>query len=331
MDWNNDGKKDLITGERDGYLRLFINSGTNASPVFNSFSFIQVGGNTFDSGYNSMPAVVDWNNDGKKDLLCGEHDGKIFLLTNVGADAAPVFQSTSYIQDQGQDLIIYSGRTSPDVVDWDRDGKKDILAGDKDGYVYFFRNVGTDAAPVFNGSVQLKAGGQTIDIGYNSRPYAVDWDNDQVMDLVCGCYDINASSGLVWGFHAKGPLAIDFNQLSVASGGAIGFELNAGPGYANRNYLIFTSITGTEPGTPLPGGMVLPINWDVLTNLGLKIVNSPIFSNFLGVLDLKGKAVATFNTFGPLPAGSFGVLSFAYGLGDPWDYVSNAASVEIVP
>ena len=36
-DWNGDGKKDLIVGHfmgKDGNVKLFINSGTDAAPVF---------------------------------------------------------------------------------------------------------------------------------------------------------------------------------------------------------------------------------------------------------------------------------------------------------
>ena len=45
VDWNNDGKKDLIVGEFDqGYIRLYLNQGTDSNPVFNGYSLIQSGG-----------------------------------------------------------------------------------------------------------------------------------------------------------------------------------------------------------------------------------------------------------------------------------------------
>jgi len=44
-DWNNDGKKDLIVGQfRDGAIRLYLNEGTDAAPVFGEFSLLQAGG-----------------------------------------------------------------------------------------------------------------------------------------------------------------------------------------------------------------------------------------------------------------------------------------------
>jgi hypothetical protein len=40
----------------------------------------------------TTPAVADWNNDGKKDLLVGQYYyGNVFLFTNTGTNAAPAF------------------------------------------------------------------------------------------------------------------------------------------------------------------------------------------------------------------------------------------------
>jgi len=45
-DWNNDGLKDLLVGQNDfGKIRLYLNSGTNSSPVFTNYTFIQADGN----------------------------------------------------------------------------------------------------------------------------------------------------------------------------------------------------------------------------------------------------------------------------------------------
>ena len=44
-DWNNDGKKDLIVGQfKDGAIRLYLNEGTDAAPVFRESSVLQAGG-----------------------------------------------------------------------------------------------------------------------------------------------------------------------------------------------------------------------------------------------------------------------------------------------
>ncbi|OPL18166.1 MAG: hypothetical protein AVO35_06585 [Candidatus Aegiribacteria sp. MLS_C] len=44
-DWDGDGLKDLILGQfASGYIRFYKNEGTNASPVFNSFSYLYADG-----------------------------------------------------------------------------------------------------------------------------------------------------------------------------------------------------------------------------------------------------------------------------------------------
>jgi hypothetical protein len=44
-DWNNDGNKDLVVGQfTNGYIRLFLNQGTDANPVFNGGTLIESSG-----------------------------------------------------------------------------------------------------------------------------------------------------------------------------------------------------------------------------------------------------------------------------------------------
>jgi len=45
LDWNGDGKKDLIVGQfASGRIRLFLNEGTDAAPRFSSFTSLEAGG-----------------------------------------------------------------------------------------------------------------------------------------------------------------------------------------------------------------------------------------------------------------------------------------------
>jgi hypothetical protein len=57
------------------------------------------------------------------------------------------------------------GHFVPTVVDWNGDGKKDLIVGSfsgEPGNVRLYINVGTDAEPKFNKPVFLEAGGQPI-------------------------------------------------------------------------------------------------------------------------------------------------------------------------
>jgi len=187
VDWNNDGKKDLVTGTYPGQILLFLNQGTDAAPVFNSTAYIQVGGSTFDCGTRSMIDVVDWNNDGRKDLLCGEYYGRVYLLLNTGAEATPSFAVSTFVQNGGSTLDVGT-MAHPVAVDWDGDGRKDLLVGSDGGTVQYFRNVGTDGAPSFSGADLLVLdNGATLDAGSKSRPEVVDWNGDGRPDLLAGC------------------------------------------------------------------------------------------------------------------------------------------------
>ena len=94
--------------------------------------------------------------------------------------------------------------------------------------------------------------------------------------------------------------------------------------------MILGSVTGTSPGTMLPSGEVLPLNWDLFTNLVISLMNASIFQYFYGTLDGSGEAATAFN----LPAGTGAAgakLYFAYALYMPWGGASNPVEIEIVP
>jgi hypothetical protein len=127
-------------------------------------------------------------------------------------------------------------------------------------------------------------------------------------------------------------LSVDTDTLSASTGGKADFYLTAGWDNANRNYIILGTVSGTTPGTPLPGGMAtLPLNWDILTGLVINLLNTPIFSNFMGTLDATGSASAKFDTIAPIPGAAGLTLHFAFALNNPWDFASNPVGIEIVP
>lgn len=84
----------------------------------------------------------------------------------VAAVKKMTFKKGRLLKD-GENVLTVGLTASPDVVDWNNDGKKDLLVGTfHSGAVYLFLNQGTDAAPVFKGSSRIIAGEAALKVGY---------------------------------------------------------------------------------------------------------------------------------------------------------------------
>ena len=90
------------------------------------------------------------------------------LLAVVALAETPVFDVPVAIEANGVPINVgYGGNASPFVVDWNGDGKQDLLLGQFDGgKVRFYENIGEDTAPVFGDSVFLQADGSDISLTY---------------------------------------------------------------------------------------------------------------------------------------------------------------------
>ena len=91
-------------------------------------------------------------------------------------------------------------------------------------------------------------------------------------------------------------------------------------------------IPGCESRTEYVLGAVLPLSWDVFTDVVMLLLNTAMCQNFLGNLDGLGTATATLDTLGPLdPALVDVTVHFACALGWPFDFASNAIPVTFEP
>jgi len=160
-------------------------------------------------------------------------------------------------------------------------------------------------------------------------------DSSNIMDIdgdfrpYMGTVDIGADE-----YVDNHSLHADIFCLSETAGGRVFLSLNGGISNKGRGYIMFGSVSGTNPGVPLSGGnVILPINCDKFAILVINNLNSIYFQDFIGTLGKgTGRALATFNTNGSMPAGIAGIiLSFAFALNNPVNFVSNPVSIEILP
>ncbi|MFZ3065434.1 MAG: VCBS repeat-containing protein [Nitrospirota bacterium] len=176
-DWNNDGKKDILVGSNSGEISVFINKGTNQQPIFGAE--IKLNGGSLDVGYDSSPTMVDWNGDGKKDLVVGNRNGDVFVFLNVGEDLAPEFPTNGMKTD-----IKVHGYATPFIVDWNNDGKFDVVCGSEDGKIYIFINEGDNKNPKFGKERTLQVNNKEFKLQSPTSVIAVDWDDDGKTDLL---------------------------------------------------------------------------------------------------------------------------------------------------
>ncbi len=154
---------------------------------------------------------------------------------------------------------------------------------------------------------------------------SVDNPNDSVTESGVDAFSVSR-------LESEPSLWADAYSFSAEEGCLITLTIDAGSGCAGRGYIIGGSFSGARPGTLLPGGNVIPLNRDILTDFILEHVNGPAFQDFRGTLDADGKATAVLNIIGPVNPVHVGkTITFAFTLLGGFDLVSNPVFVEIEP
>ncbi|MDC0274423.1 FG-GAP-like repeat-containing protein [Planctomycetaceae bacterium] len=141
-DWDGDGLADLVTGSFGGKLEWYRNEGKTDTPTFGP------GKPFFDLNlaYNSHPRIVDFNQDGRLDLLLGVNWGTVSLYLNIETAKKPSLSASRLMQwSDGKNLNIRElngDDTTPELADLDGDGVLDLISGGKNGRLFFMRGIG---------------------------------------------------------------------------------------------------------------------------------------------------------------------------------------------
>jgi hypothetical protein len=218
-DWDNDGDVDLVlTGQGGDYMCLENLGKRTASgkPAWREGEFFKQTGGGINFGSLATPSVGDLDGDGDDDIVCGNSDGFLGWFENrtppgarttqwsairpILSDGKPYrFMAGETLSIQGPGERKY-GYTVPTVVDWDMDGRLDILLNTIAGKALWLRNKGTKTEPAFGPA-------NPIEVAWNGAPEqppwntfetepgelpvqwrtsmdAVDWDRDGLVDLV---------------------------------------------------------------------------------------------------------------------------------------------------
>ncbi|MFH1564087.1 MAG: PQQ-binding-like beta-propeller repeat protein [Nitrospirota bacterium] len=249
VDFDDDHRKDLLVGDENGFVTLFLNSGTDKDPIFTGGFELKVYGisaekGTFTENLNvsgfARPFPVDWNNDGKKDLIVGNSLGQVLYFRNIQSDHAPLFAPGLIIQVGSPTKNLDVGENAtPCVIDWNNDGKKDLVIGQGDGNVYCALNIGTDENPAFGTLTKLSTPDSEIDVGGYAVPFVIDYNGDHNKDLVVGDSDGYLTVFINIGTD-KAPILDKGKSLRIEGQGNIDAGENAAPwvvDYDNSNSL----------------------------------------------------------------------------------------------
>jgi uncharacterized protein (DUF2141 family) len=174
-DLDNDGVLDLMIGSADGTTYGYRNTGTVSSPSWVATS----AWNAPSVGSYASPALIDLNNDGKKDLIIGSGDGVSYAYLNTGTVSSPAWTAAPTLN--APDIGSYA---SPAFIDLDSDGVKDLLIGENFGSSYAYRNTGTVSVPAWTAAPTWNV----PSVGIGSTPTAGDLDGDGDYDLMIGSY-----------------------------------------------------------------------------------------------------------------------------------------------
>lgn len=274
VDWDDDGDEDLICGDSAGNIGYIENLG-GFPPRWNEPVLLQAEGKPIRImagengsiqgpveqkwGYTTL-SVADWDGDGLKDIIVNSIWGKVEWFKNIGTRIQPKLAAKQAVKIDYQgkqplkpawnwwipakDELATQWRTTPYVIDWNKDGLMDLVMLDQEGYLAFFKRVKR------NGQLMLLPGERIfLDADKNNLPLRLnektaggsgrrkfclaDWDGDGDTDLmvdsqnICWYENIGSTNGKVvfkkrndlmnvrMAGHDTSPTIVDWNKDGV--------------------------------------------------------------------------------------------------------------------
>jgi FG-GAP-like repeat len=194
VDWDRDGKLDLLSGDSDGFIWFFRNETSQLWPRFARAEKVEAGGEPLSvtsSGGHARFDICDWNDDEKLDLIVADGHGTVTLFRGSGrrTSARPMLAAGERLIAGGQPLQV-GGRATALVCDWDNDGLSDLVLADDKGY-YACRNIGTKKEPELSSVKRIAFGERQVNYVRPNLGAFVDWDGDGQRDFI-GCHFENS-------------------------------------------------------------------------------------------------------------------------------------------
>jgi hypothetical protein len=208
-DWDGDGLPDLVVNSIWGKVQWYRNVGTREGPKLAAarpvavewdgpqprlaWGWLRPEGDGLLTQWRTTPVAVDWNGDGLVDLVMLDHEGYLawFERRRIDGELKLMPPKRVFRDREGKPLRLNagaagkSGRRKLCVVDWDGDGKLDVLVNGKNAR--WLRQI--DA---HDGTWRFEDRGDVSERnieGHDTHPTPVDWNADGVPDLLIGAED----------------------------------------------------------------------------------------------------------------------------------------------
>lgn len=209
-DWNHDGLPDLIVNSIWGKVIWYENIGTRTEPKLSKAKPIEVEwedkvpkpewnwwnpkDNELVTQWRTTPFVIDWTNDGLNDLIMLDHEGYFALFPREKRDDKLVLLPGKRVfrleGEEGplrlnKDSAGKSGRRKIAVVDFDDDGRLDLLLNSKNAS--FYKNIRDE-----NGITTFKDMGTLDELklaGHTTCPTIINFSPGGSSELLIGAED----------------------------------------------------------------------------------------------------------------------------------------------
>lgn len=201
--WDSQGR--WTNGPLHGFVFLVRNRGTTARPDYEPPVKLEAAGKSLDVFGCPSPNLLDFDQDGDLDLLCGEFLDGFTYFENEGTRQSPRWGAGKRLRTaDGKPLAMDLEMIVPVAFDWDRDGDFDLVVGDEDGRVALVENSGRlhdDRTPLFLPPRYFQQEADKLKCGALATPVGFDWDGDGDTDIVSG----NTAGYVEWFENLSGP------------------------------------------------------------------------------------------------------------------------------